>query len=422
MRGYKPGRFSFNVKGGRCEACQGDGIIKIEMHFLPDVYVPCEVCKGKRYNRETLEVQLQGQDHRRRAGHDASTRRWSSSRTCPAIQRKLQTLHDVGLGYIKLGQPATTLSGGEAQRVKLATELSPAQQRPHAVHPGRADDRACTSTTSKAARVLHRLVDAGNTVLVIEHNLDVIKTADWIIDLGPEGGDRGGRSWRRARPSRWRAWSLAHRSLPAPPAGSGSGSANPDEPLLRIAGQTPGGERGEGSMDNFRRMGACATMALILVMLAAAGAFGQQSGAATVTVGSATAQVNGNSVNLEVAASLVAGEPWGSVRPIAEALGARVLWDPAARRVQVEAAGHELVFTVGSDTARIDGTGVPLGAGVVIRNGRAQVPLRVLAQGLGFEAAFDAATGTLAIGGPTGRRRPDAGHRVRPPGPGPDPG
>lgn len=153
-------------------------------------------------------------------------------------------------------------------------------------------------------------------------------------------------------------------------------------------------------MDNFRRMGACATMALILVVLAAAGAFGQQSGAATVTVGSATAQVNGNPVNLEVAASLVAGEPWGSVRPIAEALGARVLWDPAARRVQVEAAGHELVFTVGSATARIDGTGVPLGAGVVIRNGRAQVPLRVLAQGLGFEAAFDAATGTLAIGGP----------------------
>ncbi|HEX6049035.1 MAG TPA: excinuclease ABC subunit UvrA, partial [Gemmatimonadaceae bacterium] len=191
IRGYGPGRFSFNVKGGRCEACQGDGLVKIEMHFLPDVYVPCEVCKGKRYNRETLEVRFRGctiSDVLEQTVEDAL----SFFENQPRIHPKLQTLMDVGLGYIHLGQSATTLSGGEAQRVKLATELSKRDT-------GRTFyilDEPTTGLHFEDVRllleVLHRLVDRGNTVLVIEHNLDVIKTADWIIDLGPEGGDRGG--------------------------------------------------------------------------------------------------------------------------------------------------------------------------------------------------------------------------------------
>jgi excinuclease ABC subunit A len=191
MRGYKKGRFSFNVRGGRCEACKGDGIIKIEMHFLPDVYVPCEVCKGKRYNRETLEVKYKGKniaDVLDMTIEDALV----FFENIPRIVRKLQTLVDVGLGYMKLGQPATTLSGGEAQRVKLASEL-------HRRSNGRTLYILDEPTTGlhvadieKLLAVLHRLVDGGDTVLVIEHNLDVIKTADYIIDLGPEGGAGGG--------------------------------------------------------------------------------------------------------------------------------------------------------------------------------------------------------------------------------------
>ncbi len=191
IRGYGPGRFSFNVKGGRCEACQGDGLVKIEMHFLPDVYVPCDVCKGRRYNRETLEVRFRGQtiaDVLEMTVDDGL----DFFQNQPRIAQKLQTLVDVGLGYIHLGQSATTLSGGEAQRVKLATELSKRDT-------GRTFyilDEPTTGLHFEDVRVLldvlHRLVDRGNTVLVIEHNLDVIKTADWIVDLGPDGGNRGG--------------------------------------------------------------------------------------------------------------------------------------------------------------------------------------------------------------------------------------
>jgi excinuclease ABC subunit A len=191
MRGYGPGRFSFNVKGGRCEACQGDGLVKIEMHFLPDVYVPCEVCKGRRYNRETLEVRYKGRsiaDVLDLTVADAMDF-FSNQRR---IAEKLELLNDVGLGYIHLGQAATTLSGGEAQRVKLATELAKRDT-------GRTLyilDEPTTGLHFEDVRllleVLHRLVDKGNSVVVIEHNLDVIKTADWIIDLGPEGGEAGG--------------------------------------------------------------------------------------------------------------------------------------------------------------------------------------------------------------------------------------
>ena len=215
LRGYKPGRFSFNVKGGRCEACKGDGQIKIEMHFLPDVYVPCEDCKGKRYNRETLEVWYKGKNI-------AEVLEMSVEEALeffanvPRIARRLQTLDDVGLGYIKLGQPATTLSGGEAQRVKLATELSKVATG-HTLY---ILDEPTTglhfADIDKLLEVLQRLVDQGNTVVVIEHNLDVIKTADWVIDLGPEGGDEGGRGRRgrhaggACRPAR----ALPHRRVP----------------------------------------------------------------------------------------------------------------------------------------------------------------------------------------------------------------
>ncbi|HEU5218150.1 MAG TPA: ATP-binding cassette domain-containing protein, partial [Gemmatimonadales bacterium] len=192
MRGYGPGRFSFNVKGGRCEACEGDGLVKIEMHFLPDVYVPCEVCKGRRYNRETMEVRYKGRSIAEVLDLTvADSLEFFSAQT--RIREKLELLNDVGLGYLHLGQSATTLSGGEAQRVKLATELAKRDT-------GRTLyilDEPTTGLHFEDVRllleVLHRLVDKGNSVIVIEHNLDVIKTADWVIDLGPEGGAKGGK-------------------------------------------------------------------------------------------------------------------------------------------------------------------------------------------------------------------------------------
>ncbi|RKD30094.1 excinuclease ABC subunit UvrA [Thermohalobacter berrensis] len=191
MRGYKKGRFSFNVKGGRCEACKGDGIIKIEMHFLPDVYVPCEVCKGKRYNRETLEVKYKGKsisDILDMTVEEAL----EFFENIPKIKRKLKTMYDVGLGYIKLGQPSTQLSGGEAQRIKLATELSKRSTGKTLYILDEPTTGLHFADVHKLIKVLNRLVESGNTVIVIEHNLDVIKTADYIIDLGPEGGDKGG--------------------------------------------------------------------------------------------------------------------------------------------------------------------------------------------------------------------------------------
>lgn len=191
MKGYNSGRFSFNVKGGRCEACEGDGILKIEMHFLPDVYVPCEVCKGKRYNRETLEIKYKG-----KSIYDVLEMTVEEGveffKNIPKIQRKLQTLFDVGLGYVKIGQPATTLSGGEAQRVKLATELSKRSTGKTIYILDEPTTGLHTADVHKLVEVLEKLVDSGNTVLVIEHNLDVIKTADYLIDLGPEGGEGGG--------------------------------------------------------------------------------------------------------------------------------------------------------------------------------------------------------------------------------------
>ncbi len=191
VRGYKAGRFSFNVKGGRCEACEGDGIIKIEMHFLPDVYVPCEVCKGKRYNREALEVKFKG--HSIADVLDMSVEEaLQVFDKIPRIRRKLETLNDVGLGYIRLGQPATQLSGGEAQRVKLTEELSRRDTGKTFYILDEPTTGLHFADIARLLSVLHRLVDAGNTVVVIEHNLDVLKTADHIIDLGPEGGDRGG--------------------------------------------------------------------------------------------------------------------------------------------------------------------------------------------------------------------------------------
>jgi excinuclease ABC subunit A len=191
IRGYQPGRFSFNVKGGRCEACSGDGTIKIEMNFLPDVYVPCEVCHGARYNRETLEVHFKGKTIAEVLDMPIEEAQEFFA-AVPVIARHLRTLHDVGLGYVRLGQPAPTLSGGEAQRVKLASEL---QKR----STGRTVYVLDEPTTGlhfedvrKLLGVLGKLVEQGNTVIVIEHNLDVIKTADWVIDLGPEGGFGGG--------------------------------------------------------------------------------------------------------------------------------------------------------------------------------------------------------------------------------------
>ena len=190
-RGYAPGRFSFNVKGGRCEACQGDGVTKVEMHFLPDIYVPCDVCKGKRYNRETLDIHFKGKNI-----HQVLDMTIEDARdffdAIPAIARKLQTLVDVGLSYIKLGQSATTLSGGEAQRVKLSKELSKRDTGKTLYILDEPTTGLHFHDIEQLLAVLHRFRDHGNTVVVIEHNLDVIKTADWVIDLGPEGGSGGG--------------------------------------------------------------------------------------------------------------------------------------------------------------------------------------------------------------------------------------
>jgi excinuclease ABC subunit A len=225
MRGYMPGRFSFNVKGGRCESCQGDGLVKIEMHFLPDVYVPCEVCRGRRYNRETLEVFYKGHtiaDVLELSVDEAL----ELFEAVPRLKRHLKTLSDVGLGYIHLGQSATTLSGGEAQRVKLATELS-------RIATGQTFyilDEPTTGLHFEDVRmlldVLHRLVERGNTVLVIEHNLDVIKTADWVLDLGPEGGPAGGELVAEGTPEQVAEIPRSHtgRFLAAMLAGADSGA------------------------------------------------------------------------------------------------------------------------------------------------------------------------------------------------------
>jgi excinuclease ABC subunit A len=192
LRGYDPGRFSFNVKGGRCEACQGDGVVRVEMHFLPDMYVPCEVCEGRRYNRETLDIRYRGLSISEVLDLTVA-QALDLFQAVPAVARKLQTLMDVGLSYIRLGQSATTLSGGEAQRIKLSQELS----RRGSERTLYVLDEPTTGLhfhdIEVLLGVLRRLVDAGSTVLVIEHNLDVIKTADWIVDLGPEGGAGGGR-------------------------------------------------------------------------------------------------------------------------------------------------------------------------------------------------------------------------------------
>jgi excinuclease ABC subunit A len=208
-RGYDPGRFSFNVKGGRCEACQGDGVVKVEMHFLPDMYVPCDVCVGKRYNRETLEIRYRGRNI-----HEVLDLTVEQAlayfEAVPAIARKLQTLMDVGLSYLRLGQSATTLSGGEAQRVKLSLELSRRST-------GRTLYILDEPTTglhfhdiALLLGVLNQLVEAGNTIVVIEHNLDVIKTADWVIDMGPEGGDGGGKIVAQGTPEHIAASSESH--------------------------------------------------------------------------------------------------------------------------------------------------------------------------------------------------------------------
>ncbi|UCD70451.1 MAG: excinuclease ABC subunit UvrA, partial [Syntrophobacterales bacterium] len=191
MRGYKPGRFSFNVAGGRCESCKGDGIIKIEMHFLPDVYVTCEVCQGKRYNRETLEIHYKGETIADVLDMTVD-QAFEFFENIPTIKAKLQTLCDVGLGYIKLGQSATTLSGGEAQRIKLTRELSKKSTGRTVYFLDEPTTGLHFADIQRLLDVLNRLADSGNTVIVIEHNMEVIKSADYIIDLGPEGGEQGG--------------------------------------------------------------------------------------------------------------------------------------------------------------------------------------------------------------------------------------
>jgi excinuclease ABC subunit A len=191
VRGYGPGRFSFNVKGGRCETCQGDGILRIAMHFLPDLFVTCEVCAGRRYNRETLEILYKGRSIAELLDTTVEEA-LALLENVPAVARPLRTLHDVGLDYIHLGQPATTLSGGEAQRIKLARELSRRATGRTLYLLDEPTTGLHFSDVAKLLEVLQRLVDLGNTVVVIEHHLDVVKSADWVIDLGPEGGDAGG--------------------------------------------------------------------------------------------------------------------------------------------------------------------------------------------------------------------------------------
>jgi len=209
MKGYSKGRFSFNVKGGRCEACGGDGIIKIEMNFLPDVYVPCEVCEGKRYNRETLEVKYKG-----KSIFDVLDMTIEEAvhffENVPTIRRKIETLNDVGLSYLKLGHPSTSLSGGEAQRIKLATELSRRSTGKTIYILDEPTTGLHFEDVRKLIEILQRLADGGNTVLVIEHNLDVIKTADYIIDIGPEGGDRGGTVIAKGTPEEVAAMPQSH--------------------------------------------------------------------------------------------------------------------------------------------------------------------------------------------------------------------
>ena len=208
-RGYKPGRFSFNVKGGRCEACQGDGVIKVEMHFLPEVYVPCDVGQGKRYNRETLEIRYKGKNI-----HEILEMTVEDARAffdaIPAINRKLQTLMDVGLSYIRLGQAATTLSGGEAQRVKLAKELSKRDTGQTLYILDEPTTGLHFHDIKQLLEVLHRLRDAGNTMVIIEHNLDVVKTADWIVDIGPEGGSGGGQIISQGTPEEVAESTVSH--------------------------------------------------------------------------------------------------------------------------------------------------------------------------------------------------------------------
>jgi excinuclease ABC subunit A len=208
-RGYKPGRFSFNVRGGRCEACQGDGVIKVEMHFLPDIYVPCDVCHGRRYNRETLEILYKG-----KSIHEALDMTVEDAleffAAIPVVKRKLQTLMDVGLSYLCLGQNATTLSGGEAQRVKLARELSKRDTGNTLYILDEPTTGLHFHDIEQLLLVLHRLRDQGNTIIVIEHNLDVIKTADWVIDLGPEGGDAGGQIIAAGTPEQIAANAASH--------------------------------------------------------------------------------------------------------------------------------------------------------------------------------------------------------------------
>ena len=209
LRGYKPGRFSFNVKGGRCEHCQGDGIIKIEMHFLPDVYVTCEVCDGKRYNREALEITYKGKNI---SDVLAMTVEQAVDffENQPAIARKMKTLYDVGLGYIKLGQPATTLSGGEAQRIKLASELSRRATGKTLYILDEPTTGLHSADVKKLLEVLDALVSTGNSMVIIEHNLDVIKSADYLIDLGPEGGEGGGIVLATGTPEQVAATSGSH--------------------------------------------------------------------------------------------------------------------------------------------------------------------------------------------------------------------
>ncbi|MGD8911952.1 MAG: excinuclease ABC subunit A, partial [Candidatus Thiodiazotropha sp.] len=208
-RGYTPGRFSFNVKGGRCEACSGDGVIKVEMHFLPDIYVQCDVCKGKRYNRETLEIRYKGKSIDQVLGMTVEEALVFFD-AVPAIKRKLQTLIDVGLSYISLGQNATTLSGGEAQRVKLSRELSKRDTGKTLYILDEPTTGLHFHDVNHLLEVLHRLRNHGNTVVVIEHNLDVIKTADWVIDLGPEGGDKGGEIIAQGTPRQLTGFRASH--------------------------------------------------------------------------------------------------------------------------------------------------------------------------------------------------------------------